>query len=114
MVLVHARVSIKPEARERWFSMVEVVVKVTRTEDACRTYRVYEDIQVPNSFIFVEEWQDLDGLYRHFRAPHFRQFFDALPEVLAGPPDAAVIDVASTVTLNDALAAAGASALQAV
>ncbi len=94
--------------------MVEVVVKASRAEDACRTYCVYEDIQAPNSFIFVEEWQDLDGLYRHFRAPHFTQFFEALPEVIAGPPDAVVIEVASTVTLEDALAAAGASALQAV
>ena len=110
MVVLHARLAIKPEARERWLSLVEVVVEPSRAEQACRTYRIYEDIEAPNSFIFVEEWEDLDGLYQHFRTPHFTQFFGALPEVLAGPPDGSVHQVASTLTLKDALAAAGVSA----
>ena len=109
MIVLHARLPIKPEARERWLSMVDVVVEPSRAEQACRTYRIYEDIEAPNSFIFVEEWEDLDGLYRHFRTPHFTQFFGALPEVLASPPDGSVYQVASTLTLNDARAGDGVS-----
>jgi quinol monooxygenase YgiN len=61
----------------------------------------------PNSFIFVEEWDNLDGLYRHYQTKHFAEFFAALPEVLAGSPEGSVHEVASTLTLTDSLAAAG-------
>ena len=110
MVVLHAHVPIKPEARERWLSVVDVVARASRAEEACRGYRIYEDIETPNSFIFVEEWENLDGLYRHYQTPHFAEFFGALPEVLAGPPEGSVHEVASTLALNDALAAGGVSA----
>jgi quinol monooxygenase YgiN len=60
VVVLHALVPIKPEARERWLSIVDAVAKPSRAEEACRGYRIYEDIETPNSFIFVEEWEDLD------------------------------------------------------
>ena len=65
MVVLHAHVPIKPEARDRWLSIVDVVARASRAEEACRSYRIYEDIETPSSFIFVEEWESLDGLYRH-------------------------------------------------
>lgn len=107
MVIVHARVPIKPEARERWLEIVAAVRNPSRGEDACRSYRIYENIETPNSFIFVEEWDDLDGLYRHFQTSHFGEFFSALGELLAGPPEGSVHEVASTQTLDEALAAGG-------
>ena len=110
MVVLHADVPIKPEARERWLSIVDAVAKASRAEEACRGYRIYEDIETPNSFAFVEEWDNLDGLYRHYQTKHFAEFSAALPEVLAGPPEGSVHEVASTLTLTDALAAGGVSA----
>jgi quinol monooxygenase YgiN len=110
MVILHACVPVKPEARQRWRALADTVAGPSRVEEACHSYRIYEDIETPNSFIFIEEWEKVDGLYRHFRTPHFTEFFGALPEVLAGPPDGSVHEVASTRTLNDALTAGGVSA----
>jgi quinol monooxygenase YgiN len=110
MVVLHARVLIKPEAGERWRSIADAVAGPSRAEEACRSYRIYEDIETPNSFIFVEEWENLDDVYRHFQTRHFTEFLGVLPQVLAGPPDGSVHEVASTLTLNDALAAGGVSA----
>ena len=76
-------------------------------EEACRSYDLYESVETPNSFIFVEEWASLDGLYAHFHTPHFTEFFGALGEVLAAAPTGTVSDVSSTRTLDEALAAAG-------
>jgi quinol monooxygenase YgiN len=109
MVVLHAHVPIKPGAREQWHSLANAVAKPSRGEQACRSYRIYEDIETSGTFIFVEEWENLDGLYRHFQTPHFTEFFAALPEVLAGSPEGSVHEAASTLTLNDALAAAGVS-----
>jgi quinol monooxygenase YgiN len=107
MIILHARAPIKPEARERWLALLDAVTPPSRAEDACRSYTLYEAIETPNTFIFVEEWANLDGLYAHFHTPHFTEFFAALGEVLAGPPEGSVFEVSSTRTLDEAFAAAG-------
>jgi quinol monooxygenase YgiN len=83
------------------------VTPPSRAEDECQSYVIYEAVETPNTFIFVEEWASLDGLYAHFHTPHFTEFFAALGEVIAGPPVGTVSEVSSTRTLDDAFAAAG-------
>ena len=107
MVILHASTAIKPEARERWLALLDAVTPPSRAEDACHSYILYEAIETPNTFIFVEEWTTLDCLYAHFHTPHFTEFFAALGEVLAGPPAGSVSEVSSTQTLDEAFAAAG-------
>jgi quinol monooxygenase YgiN len=107
MVILHAQTPIKPEARERWLALLDAVTPPSRAEDACQSYVLYEAIETPNTFIFVEEWASLDGLYAHFHTPHFTEFFAGLGEVLAGPPSGSVSEVSSTHTLDEAFAAAG-------
>jgi quinol monooxygenase YgiN len=107
MVIVHAHVSVKPEARERWRALVDAVTPPSRAEDACESYVVYEAIETPNAFIFVEEWASLDGLYAHFHTPHFTALLKALGDVLAAPPKVSISEASSTQTLDEAFAAAG-------
>jgi quinol monooxygenase YgiN len=38
MVILHAHVSIKPEARERWLALLDAVTPPSRAEDACQSY----------------------------------------------------------------------------
>jgi quinol monooxygenase YgiN len=107
MVILHAVGVMKPEARERWFEILNAVTPPSRAEGACVSYVIYEAVESPNTFIFVEEWTSLDGLYAHFHTPHFTEFFAALGEVIAEPPVGTVSEVSSTITLNEAFAAAG-------
>ena len=107
MVIVHAVGVIKPEAREHWLALLDGVTSPSRSEDACQSYVLYEAIETPNTFIFVEEWANLDGLYEHFHTPHFTEFIAGLAEVLAEPPTGTVSEVSSTITLDEALVAAG-------
>ena len=107
MIILHARVVIRPEARERWLALLDAVTPPSRDEDACQSYVLYEAVDTPNTFIFVEEWASLDGLYAHFHSAHFGEFFAGLGEVLAEPPAGHVAEVASTRTLDEALASAG-------
>ena len=107
MVILHARGVIKPEARARWFALLDALTPPSRAEDACQSYVLYEALESPNSFIFVEEWESLDGLYAHFHTPHFTEFFNALGEVLAEPPTGTVSEVSASKTLDESFAAAG-------
>jgi hypothetical protein len=50
---------------------------------------------------------NLEAQYDHFKTAEFAQLMGALGDVLAGPPEVSIHEVASTLTLEDALAAAG-------
>ena len=107
MVILHAGAPIKPEARERWLAILDAVTPPSRAEEACQSYVVYEAVDTPNTFIFVEEWASLDGLYAHFHTPHFTEFLGALGDVIAEPPTGTVSEASSMKTLDEAFAAAG-------
>jgi quinol monooxygenase YgiN len=49
MVILHARVPIKPESRERWLALLAAVSPPSRAEEACQSYIVYEAVEAPNS-----------------------------------------------------------------
>jgi quinol monooxygenase YgiN len=107
VVILHAYGVIKPEARERTLALLAAVTPPSRAEDACQSYVIYEAIDTPNTFVFVEQWASLDGLYAHFHTPHFQKLMAGLPEVLAAPPYGDVCEAVATQTLDEAFAAAG-------
>jgi len=109
MVIQLVDVSIRPDRRDRWLELIRANVAHTRTQEGCEHYEVGEDIHTPNRFLIVEKWASLDAQYEHFRAPEFGELMGALQEVLAGPPEVSIHEVASTLTLDEALAAAGVS-----
>jgi quinol monooxygenase YgiN len=107
MVLQVVRASIRPEQRDRWLELIRMNAAQTRAEEGCESYQICEDVETPNNFVIVERWRDLDAQYSHFRAPEFGELMGKLGDVIAGPPEVAIYEVASTQTLDEALAAAG-------
>lgn len=105
MVVQVVRVSIKPEQRDRWLELVRLNAAQTRAEEGCESYVVCEDIETPNAFVLVEEWAAIDAQYEHFRNPEFGKLMASLQDVLAAPPEVSIHEVASTQTLDEALAA---------
>lgn len=106
MIVQVVRVSIEPEQREHWLEIIRLNAEQTRTEEGCESYQVGEDIETPNRFVLVEEWTTLEAQYAHFRSPEFGALMVGLADVLAEPPDVSIHDVASSLTLAEALKAA--------
>jgi quinol monooxygenase YgiN len=109
MVIQLVSVSIRPEQRDKWLELLGLNALQTRAEEGCESYQISEDVETPNRFIIVERWASLDAQYSHFRTPEFQTLMGALGEFLAGPPEVSIHEVASTLTLDEALAAAGVS-----
>lgn len=109
MVIQVVRVPIRPEQRDRWREIVRMNAADTRNEEGCESYQVSEDIETPNTFVLVERWASMEAQYNHFRNPRFGELMGALGDVVAGPPEVSIHEVASTQTLEEALAAAGVS-----
>jgi quinol monooxygenase YgiN len=109
MVIQLVNVSIRPEQRDRWLELIRANVAQTLAEEGCESYQVSEDLETPNNFVIVERWASLEAQYSHFRAPEFGELMGALRDVIVGPPEVSIHEVASALTLDEALAAAGVS-----
>jgi quinol monooxygenase YgiN len=101
MIVVVGRVRTDADRREELIRVGQAVAAASRTEPGCITYRIYEDIEVPNDFVFVEEWEDDEALQRHFATPHIAQFMGAIPEAIVAPPDVKFHTIASSIDLAD-------------
>jgi len=107
MVIQLVHVSIRPEQRDRWLALVRANAARTRAEDGCEGFRIGEDLETANSFVLVERWASMEAQYGHFRTPEFGQLMGDLGDIVAAPPEVTIHEVATTLTLAEALVGAG-------
>jgi quinol monooxygenase YgiN len=87
MIVVVGRVESDAERRDALIAAGQKVAGSSRQEPGCISYRLYEDTEQPNAFVFIEEWADDEALQDHFRTPHIAEFMSAMPATLTAPPD---------------------------
>ena len=87
MIAVHASVPIVPNRRERALDLVETLVAETRAEDGVLDYRAATDVTDPNVIRFFERYEDEAALETHSQTDHYREWLDALPDLLDGDFD---------------------------
>ena len=100
MIVVVGRVSTDPAKRARLLEVAHEVAAASREEDGCNSYRVFEDTEQPNEFVFVEEWDTEEALQQHFRTSHIAEFMQAIPGAIVGAPDVRFHQIASTRDLS--------------
>ena len=106
MIVQIVNASIKPEHRDRFIEVVKRNGVKSRAEEGCLSYQVAEDLESPNNFVIVELFSSMDALRDHFRA-QFQGIMADLGDAFAAPPSASIYEIASTITLEEALADAG-------
>lgn len=101
MIVVVGRVSTDPAKRAQLIEVAQKVAAASREEAGCISYRVFEDTEQPNHFVFVEEWAGEDALQQHFRTPHIAEFMQAIPGTIVAPPDVKFHQIATTRDLSE-------------
>ncbi len=101
MIVVVGRVRTDASKREALIRIGQAVAAASREEPGCISYRLYEDTESSDEFVFVEEWQSDEALQRHFKTTHIATFMEAIPAVIVAPPDVRFHDVASSRGLAD-------------
>jgi quinol monooxygenase YgiN len=101
MIVVIGRVKTDEDKRDALIRIGQAVAAASRKETGCISYRVYEDTELANEFVFVEEWEGSDALQRHFATTHIREFMQAIPATIVAPPDVKFHTVGSTMDLAD-------------
>jgi quinol monooxygenase YgiN len=101
MIVVVGRVRTNPENRDALVRIGQAVAEASREEAGCISYRLYEDIELENEFVFVEEWESTEALRTHFATSHIREFMQAIPATIVAPPDVKFHTIESTMDLAD-------------
>lgn len=78
MIKVVAKFLIKKEKVDEVKSITKELIDQTREEDGNLSYELYQDIDNPQIFSFIEEWQSKEALEAHMGTDHFKK---ALPEL---------------------------------
>ena len=101
MIVVVGRVITDPSKRAQLIEVAQKVASASREEAGCIDYRVFEDTEQPNRFVFVEEWEGEEALQQHFRTSHIAEFMQAIQSTITAPPDVKFHDIASTRDLSE-------------
>jgi quinol monooxygenase YgiN len=107
MVVVVGRVRTDADKRDELIRIGAAVAGASREEAGCVSYRLYEDAEVANEFVFVEEWESMDALEAHFRTPHIAEFMGSIFTAIIGQPDVKFHDIARSLDLSDVSAPRG-------
>jgi quinol monooxygenase YgiN len=101
MIVVVGRVRTDAGKRKDLIRVGQAVAAASRLESGCLAYRLYEDSEQENEFVFVEEWESDEALKRHFATAHIAQFMQTIPATLVAPPDVKFHTIASSMSLAD-------------
>jgi quinol monooxygenase YgiN len=104
MIVVVGRVRTDAQRRDALVRVGGEVAAASRGEAGCISYRLYEDTEIANEFVFVEEWESGEALQRHFATAHIAEFMRAIPPTLIAPPDVKFHTIASSMDLAEASA----------
>src|ERR1700691_3491847 len=96
VIVVTGRVQVPEANRDRFVAVASEMCSNSRGEPGCHAYRVYADLEQPDRYVFVEEWEDEVALQRHFREPHTSAFMAELGSLLGEPADALFHTTANT------------------
>jgi quinol monooxygenase YgiN len=100
VIVVTGRARVPPEQRARFIEVASSMCASSREDDGCEGYRVHEDLEQPDHYLFVEEWADEEALQRHFAQPHTAAFMRDLGGLLSGPADVVFHTTASARRLD--------------
>lgn len=86
MIIIHAQLTIKPEAEELFLDKAQHLLTASRAEEGNIRYELFRHTEQSNVFIVVEQWKDREAIAFHNQAPHFTGFFAEAGQWFAAPP----------------------------
>lgn len=76
----------KPDKTCALVEAFQVPLSATVQETGNLTYRLAQDVTIPEKFLVIEEWKNIAALDAHLKQPYLTQLLADLEEVLAEPP----------------------------
>ncbi|MEO9222183.1 MAG: putative quinol monooxygenase [Mycobacteriaceae bacterium] len=96
MIIVIAVAEALPEHAEAMVPLLAKASQESRKDDGCIDYHFYRDIENPNRFVSVEQWESKAHLDAHMGGDNVQALLGALPGKVAAEPVITVHDVSAS------------------
>ncbi len=70
MLVVLAKLTVRPEKKSELLEYAKALIAATRLEEDCISYELLEDPYDASNLLFVERWTDKNALDKHQQMPH--------------------------------------------
>jgi Uncharacterized conserved protein len=74
MLVVTAKIKIKPGTEKEFLAKVQPLIKGSRAEVGCIGYGLYKDTEEADSFMMIEKWKNQEIFDKHTASAHFIKF----------------------------------------
>jgi quinol monooxygenase YgiN len=85
VILIVARLTVRPEHADSWPDHISDFTAATRAEPGNLFFEWYRGLDDPQVFVLLEGFLD-NTLEAHNSSPHFKKFTAELPRALAAAP----------------------------
>lgn len=96
MIVVTGYMTVDPEQRDAALDAIRTCVAATRAETGNIDYRYSADIDDPNRFNLVEQWESEDAVTAHMGSAHLAAFLETFGPMIAGPVEVTRHDVSGS------------------
>ena len=83
MIIVIAKMTVKPGEKKEIFSLAQDLITATRGEAKCISYELLDDPYDKNNCAFIEKWMDKEALVQHLKTPHITAWREKSANLLA-------------------------------
>lgn len=87
MIVLHAKLPIRPDQRETFLGAIGPLVEASNAEPGVISYQCYQSVADENLFIVVEEYESQEALDAHMASDHFQAAAGGLADMVSGPPE---------------------------
>ncbi len=87
MIRVVARIPAKPDTVEEVKALLTGLIEPTRKEEGCIQYDLWQNLNMPTDFTFVEQWVSAEALETHLKTDHISHALGLFPDLLSGDAD---------------------------
>ncbi|MEM8811811.1 MAG: putative quinol monooxygenase [Pseudomonadota bacterium] len=84
MIVVIAKLSIKPGSVQDVLALAKPCIAETRDEPGCLFYDIHQSLTDPETLVFVEHWETREALSAHFETPHVSTWREARTPFVTG------------------------------
>lgn len=87
MIIVLGSVTVREDALEQAITLSHSHVTRSRSEPGCLSHAVHVDSENSHRLVFVEHWQDMASLEKHFQVPESGEFIQAMAKLAEVAPE---------------------------
>lgn len=81
--IIIAQLNIKEDKVEQFLELAKTMVTNSRQEKSCITYRLLNEIDKPNEFVFYEKYLNQEAVDFHNSSEYLKAFLQSVPSLLS-------------------------------